>query len=163
MSVSLWGQALCIPSVFPVFLARLSLFAWLALSAHALPSQRTSGCSSTCTCDAECVWPIGIGKPPVDEASVRHIMDHMKTATVRELRNEFPRIEAWVHEGESINISKRGKVIATLVPALGNVSPQPRPPKVDIMGRLRERWGGRVFTMEQVAAMRADELAGDLG
>lgn len=90
-------------------------------------------------------------------------MDHMKTATVRELRNEFPRIEAWVHEGESINISKRGKVIATLVPALGASITQPRPPKVDIMARLRETWGERVFTMEQVAAMRADELAEDLG
>ena len=90
-------------------------------------------------------------------------MDHMKTATVRELRNDFPRIEAWVHEGESINISKRGKIIATLIPALGAAAlPQP-PPKVDIMARLRETWGGRVFTMEQVAAMRADELAGDLG
>jgi antitoxin (DNA-binding transcriptional repressor) of toxin-antitoxin stability system len=90
-------------------------------------------------------------------------MNHMKTATVRELRNEFPRIEAWVHEGESINISKRGKVIATLVPALGAASSQPRPPKVDIMARLRETWGERVFTMEQVAAMRADEIAEDLG
>lgn len=90
-------------------------------------------------------------------------MSHMKTATVRELRNDFPRIEAWVHEGESINISKRGKVIAMLVPVLGNAVPQSPPPKVDIMARLRETWGGRVFTMEQVAAMRADELAEDLG
>lgn len=95
--------------------------------------------------------------------NVRHILDHMKTATVRELRNEFPRIEAWVHEGESINISKRGKVIATLVPALGNTASRKRPPKVDIMSRLRETWGGRVFTMEEVAAMRADELAEDPG
>jgi antitoxin (DNA-binding transcriptional repressor) of toxin-antitoxin stability system len=87
----------------------------------------------------------------------------MKTATVRELRNEFPRIEAWVHEGESINISKRGKVIATLVPALGAKASSQALPKVDIMARLQETWGGRVFTMEQVEAMRADELAGDLG
>lgn len=99
----------------------------------------------------------------VDIIVVRHILNHMKTATVRELRNEFPRIEAWVHEGESINISKRGKVIATLVPALGAAATQPRLSKVDIMARLRETWGGRVFTMEQVAAMRADELAEDLG
>lgn len=90
-------------------------------------------------------------------------MDHMKTATVRELRNEFPRIEAWVHEGESVSISKRGKVIATLVPVLGGEATHPRPPKVDIMARLRETWGGRVFTSKQVAAMRADELAEDLG
>lgn len=90
-------------------------------------------------------------------------MDHMKTATVRELRNQFPRIEAWVHEGESINISKRGKIIATLIPALGTAAAPQLPRKVDIMARLRETWGGRVFTMEQVAAMRADELAGDSG
>ena len=90
-------------------------------------------------------------------------MDHMKTATVRELRNEFPRIEAWVHEGESISISKRGKIIATLIPATGTTASEPQLPKVDIMARLRETWGGRVFTLEQVAAMRADELAGDLG
>ena len=87
----------------------------------------------------------------------------MKTATVRELRNEFPRIEAWVHEGESILISKRGKVIATLVPALGATDSTQKPPKVDIMARLQETWGGRVFTLEQVAAMRADELAADMG
>lgn len=90
-------------------------------------------------------------------------MNHMKTATVRELRNDFPRIEAWVHEGESINISKRGKVIATLVPVSGVEAPQGRSAKVDIMARLKETWGDRVFTMEQVAAMQADELASDLG
>lgn len=90
-------------------------------------------------------------------------MDHMKTATVRELRNEFPRIEAWVNEGESINISKRGKVIATLVPAPGSAQSKAHFPKVDIMARLRETWGERVFTAEQVAALRADELAQDLG
>jgi antitoxin (DNA-binding transcriptional repressor) of toxin-antitoxin stability system len=87
----------------------------------------------------------------------------MKTATVRELRNDFPRIEARVHEGESINISKRGKVIATLVPVSGVETPRGRSGKVDIRARLRETWGGRVFTMEQVEAMRADELAADLG
>jgi hypothetical protein len=31
------------------------------------------------------------------------------------------------------------------------------------MARLRETWGEHVFTMEQVAAMRADELAEDVG
>jgi antitoxin (DNA-binding transcriptional repressor) of toxin-antitoxin stability system len=91
-------------------------------------------------------------------------MDHMRTATVRELRNEFPRIEAWVHEGESINISKRGKVIATLVPpSSGTTHVGGKVPKPDIMARLRETWGERVFSMEEVAAMRADELAEDLG
>lgn len=84
----------------------------------------------------------------------------MKTATVRELRNDFPRIEAWVHEGESVSISKRGKVIATLIPASSTAQAVQ---KVDIMARLRKNWGERVFTMEEVKAMRDDELAGDLG
>jgi len=90
-------------------------------------------------------------------------MNHMRTATVRELRNEFPRIEAWVHEGESINISKRGKVIATLVPVSANAVAGNKVIKPDIMSRLRETWGSRVFTHEEVVAMRADELAEDLG
>lgn len=106
---------------------------------------------------------VGMCVKTLAEFDVRHRIDHMKTATVRELRNDFPRIEAWVHEGESINISKRGKVIATLVPTLGNAQTESRPPKVDIMARLRKTWGGRVFTMEEVAAMRADELAEYLG
>lgn len=100
---------------------------------------------------------------PIDSGDVRHILEHMKTATVRELRNEFPRIEAWVHEGESINISKRGKVIATLVPVSSNAALAGRVPKPDIMARLRETWGERVFSLEEVAAMRADELTGNLG
>jgi antitoxin (DNA-binding transcriptional repressor) of toxin-antitoxin stability system len=90
-------------------------------------------------------------------------MYHMKTATVRELRNEFPRIEAWVHEGESVNITKRGKVIGTLVPASANAGISNRVAKPDIMARLRETWGERVFSLEEVAAMREDEQAGDLG
>lgn len=90
-------------------------------------------------------------------------MLHMKTATVRELRNDFPRIEAWANEGESISITKRGKVIATLVPVSGVETRRGRRAKVDIMARLRETWGDRVFTIEQVEAMRADELAADLG
>ena len=94
---------------------------------------------------------------------VRHIFDHMKTATVRELRNEFPRIEAWVLEGESVHISKRGKVIATLVPVSADATLAGKVPKPDIMSRLRETWGERVFSAEEVATMRADELADDPG
>ena len=115
--------------------------------------KATAGCSIP-----GCSAPL-----PIDNLQVRHIMDHMKTVTVRELRNEFPRIEAWIHEGESINISKRGKIIATLVPALGASRARLNAPRVDIMARLQETWSGRVFTEEQVAAMRADELANDLG
>ena len=41
----------------------------------------------------------------------------MKTATIRELRSHFPRLEALLFEGESIAITKHKRVVATLTPA----------------------------------------------
>ena len=41
----------------------------------------------------------------------------MKTATVRDLRNRFPRVAAWIEQGEPVEITKGGKVFARLVPA----------------------------------------------
>jgi antitoxin (DNA-binding transcriptional repressor) of toxin-antitoxin stability system len=38
----------------------------------------------------------------------------MKTATVRQLRTSFPRIESWLSEGETVAITKRKKVVAHL-------------------------------------------------
>ena len=40
----------------------------------------------------------------------------MKTATVRELRGEFPRLLRWLQAGETVSISRRGHVVARLVP-----------------------------------------------
>jgi len=40
----------------------------------------------------------------------------MKTATVRELRNDFGRVSKWLAEGESVQIIKRGKPFARVVP-----------------------------------------------
>lgn len=48
---------------------------------------------------------------------VNHFRFTMKTATVRELRTEFPRLEALLGEGESIAITKHKRVVAKLVPA----------------------------------------------
>jgi antitoxin (DNA-binding transcriptional repressor) of toxin-antitoxin stability system len=40
----------------------------------------------------------------------------MKTASVRELRNEFRRVSKWLEAGETVQILKRGKPIARVVP-----------------------------------------------
>jgi prevent-host-death family protein len=40
----------------------------------------------------------------------------MKTATVRQLRNQYTEVLGWVEAGEEVRISRRGKVIARLVP-----------------------------------------------
>ena len=62
----------------------------------------------------------------------------MKTATVRDLRNEFGRISKWLEAGESVQVLKRGKPFARVVPEpkpktfLGACpSPFPLPPDLD--------------------------------
>jgi antitoxin (DNA-binding transcriptional repressor) of toxin-antitoxin stability system len=84
----------------------------------------------------------------------------MKTATVADLRNNFRRVSSWIEHGETVQIIKRGRAFATLV----GVGPSnPSSPKPDIMAQLKEVWGDRVFSMDEVRAMREAELAQDQG
>lgn len=85
----------------------------------------------------------------------------MKTATVRDLRNNFSKLEAWLSDGESVRIEKRGQPVALLTAlprAKGKVFKMP-----DFAARLKETWGDRIFSEAEVKAMRAAELEGDLG
>jgi prevent-host-death family protein len=79
----------------------------------------------------------------------------MKTATVRELRNEYKRVLAWAEAGEEVEISRRGKVIARIVPA------QPKPKRVDwtksAAFALHEKWKHkRKLTAEESAQIITD-------
>jgi antitoxin (DNA-binding transcriptional repressor) of toxin-antitoxin stability system len=85
----------------------------------------------------------------------------MKTVTVRELRNSFSKLEAWLLEGEDICIEKRGQPIGMLTAWRPDSSG--RPVKPDFAARRRAIWGDRVFTEAEVASMRADELEGEEG
>lgn len=85
----------------------------------------------------------------------------MKTATVRDLRNRFPRVAAWIAEGEPVEITKAGKLFARLIPPAPDETP--RLVKPDIMARLKRTWGNRVFSAKEVAAMRAAEFKGEEG
>ncbi len=85
----------------------------------------------------------------------------MKQATVADLRNNFRRVSAWLEEGESVEIRKRGKPYAVLSPAAG--ATRKRAPKIDFMARLKAIWGDRVFTRAEVERMRAEELEGEEG
>ena len=85
----------------------------------------------------------------------------MKTATVRDIRNHFARVSAWIEHGESVEITKGGKAFARLVPASEG---RPRKlVKVDFAKQLRKTWGSRVFSAAEVAEMRAAELEGEQG
>jgi len=72
----------------------------------------------------------------------------MKSATVRDLRNHFPRVAAWIEAGESVEITKAGKPFAQLSPV--------RPQKLrkfkmpDIMARLRQTFGDSCYDAEDI-------------
>jgi antitoxin (DNA-binding transcriptional repressor) of toxin-antitoxin stability system len=85
----------------------------------------------------------------------------MKTVSVRDLRNSFSKLEAWLSEGENIRIEKRGQPIGLLTAWRPDASAQPAKP--DFAARRRAIWSNRVFTEAEVAAMRADELEDEEG
>lgn len=75
----------------------------------------------------------------------------MKTATIADLRNRFPRVFKWIQEGEQVELTKRGRVVARIVPA-----PKPKPRKFtvpDFEAIQREVFGDNppVFTAEDSA------------
>lgn len=78
-----------------------------------------------------------------------------KTATVADLRNNFRRVSAWLENGESVEIVKRGRPFARLVPA---VAVPRKPVKIDFAAQLRAVWGRKVFSAAEVRAMRDAEL-----
>jgi antitoxin (DNA-binding transcriptional repressor) of toxin-antitoxin stability system len=64
-------------------------------------------------------------------------MHHMKKATVRDLRYRFREVENLLREGEEIQITKRRRVIAKLMPC----PPAPPPRRPDFLGRLQTVYG----------------------
>ncbi len=94
-------------------------------------------------------------------ATWTNIVHNMKTATVRDLRNNFSKLEAWLREGEEVRIDRRSGPVAWLYPARQQAErPVPMP---DFAARLKALWGDRVFSEEEVAEMRAWELEGEQG
>jgi len=73
----------------------------------------------------------------------------MKTATIRDLRNHFSRVAAWIEEGESVEITRSGKPFARLVPFAPE---KPRCFKMpDIQARLNQTFGGSTYDAAELA------------
>ena len=68
----------------------------------------------------------------------------MKTATVRQIRHDFGTVLNWVEEGEQVEVSKRGKIVALITQP---PAPKPRPARKrpDFAARLRRIYGVNVF------------------
>jgi prevent-host-death family protein len=69
-------------------------------------------------------------------------MYDMKAVAVRELQREIRAILDRVESGESIQITRRGRLIARLVPA----TPAPTEPWPDVAARTRSAMGRRRIT-----------------
>jgi len=69
-------------------------------------------------------------------------MYHMKRASVRDLRYAFKKVERLLRQGQEVEITKRRRVIARLVPE--NPVPATTP---DFAARLRTIYGDRVLSV----------------
>ena len=73
----------------------------------------------------------------------------MKTATVRDLRNNFADVAKWIEHGEQVAITRNGAAFATLAPAKAA-----KPRKVDWATRLAKRKPvGRGLTKKETDAL----------
>ena len=79
-------------------------------------------------------------------------MYHMKRASVRDLRYGFKKIERLLHKGEEIQITKRRRVIARLVPEREG-APKESP---DFLARLRAIYGDKVLAVSGAYLISAD-------
>ena len=77
----------------------------------------------------------------------------MKTTTVREVRHAFPKVLRWVQEGETVNVTRRGRVVVQMIPPAAQ-----KPRKVqmpDFAARARAYCGD--FVMSDIAYERMRE------
>jgi len=79
-------------------------------------------------------------------------MYHMKKASVRDLRYDFKKIERMLHKGEEIEITKRQRVIARLVPERSSHTPQ----MPDFLGRLQAIYGEKVLDVSGAELIAKD-------
>ncbi len=79
-------------------------------------------------------------------------MYHMTKASVRDLRYEFKKIERLLRQGEEIQITKRRRVIARLVPESAEV-PKKMP---DFLARVRKIYGDKVLAVSGADLISAD-------
>ena len=79
-------------------------------------------------------------------------MYHMKKASVRDLRYGFKKIEHLLQQGEEIQITKRRRVIARLVPEKARSAAQ----MPDFLERLRAIYGDKMLEVSGAELIAQD-------
>ena len=98
--------------------------------------------------------PAGIPLIPPQPLPSDAIMNHMSKATLRDLRYRFSQVESLLQQGEEVQITRRKRIIARLLP------PQPaaRAARPDFLARLKRIYGNKVLTVSgaQLLAQERD-------
>ncbi len=79
-------------------------------------------------------------------------MHHMKKATVRDLRYRFSVVEDLLRDGEEVQITKRKRVIARLLPP----EPAAPPRRPDVAARLKKIFGKRKMKVSGAELLAAE-------
>lgn len=77
----------------------------------------------------------------------------MKSTTVRELRNNYTKVLQWVSKGEEVEVTRRGKVVAKVVPPGTTDQVEVDWSKSAALNRKRE---GKTLTAAESASIRAE-------
>ena len=75
----------------------------------------------------------------------------MRKASVRDLRYGFKKIERILRQGEEVQITKRRRIIARLIPEKPERAPRP-----DFLARLRSIYGAKAFAVSGADLISAD-------
>ncbi len=78
-------------------------------------------------------------------------MHHMRKVSVRDLRYHFVDVERLLNQGESVEITKRKRVIARLLPARPVAAECP-----DFLARLRAIYGDKVLKVSNAELLAAE-------
>lgn len=76
----------------------------------------------------------------------------MKKASIRDLRYAFKKIERLLQQGEEIQITRRRRVIARLVPEGAEAGPE----MPDFLERLRAIYGGKTLPVSGAQLIAED-------
>jgi prevent-host-death family protein len=78
----------------------------------------------------------------------------MKTATIRQVRHDLGSVLQWVADGESVEISKRGQVVAMIVPPV-TATRKRSSKRPDFLARLQRIYGQKPRGANPVVEERA--------
>ena len=79
-------------------------------------------------------------------------MYHMKRVSIRDLRYDFKKVERLLSLGEEVEVTRRRKVIARLIPE----KPAERPPMPDFAARLKVIYGDKLHEVSGADLIRMD-------